>query len=107
MTAALIVINWAAALVVLAEAMNKLERSAPLRAGLCSHTRLVESLKAVAWLLLALGSAGELAAPIIAVCGIEPGVAVIFLGEPKPSLTGTSVLLGFAVLIIRTRVKEG
>lgn len=104
---ALHLVNWVAALIVLAEAMNKLERSAPLRAGLCPHTRLVEALKALAWLLLALGSAGELAAPIMAVCDIEPGVAVIFLGDPNPSLTGTSVLLGFAVLIIRTRVKEG
>ena len=104
---ALHLLHWVAATIVLAEAMNKLERSAPLRTGLCPHTRLVEALKALAWLLLALGSAGELAAPVIAAWGIEPGMAVIFLGDPQPSLTGTSVLLGFAVLIIRTRVKEG
>ncbi len=107
MTQALHLVHWVAALVVLAEAMNKLERCSPLARGLSAHERLVDGLKAVAWLLLALGSAGELAAPVLVWLSIEPGLAVIFTGDARPTLSGTTVLVGFAVLIVRTRVKEG
>ncbi len=107
MTLALEVVHSVAALVVLAEAMNKLERCSPLAAGLSPHERLVDGLKATAWLLLALGSAGELASPVLMSLGVEPGLALIFMGEPRPTLSGTAVLAGFAVLIVRTRVKEG
>ena len=103
----LVVVNTLAAVVVLAEAMNKLERCNPLARGIDAHARLVDSLKAVAWLLLALGAAGELAAPILVVAEIPPGLAAAFLGAPRPSLGTTATLAGFAVLIVRTRVKEG
>lgn len=93
MTAALYLIHWLAGLVVLAEALNKLERVDPLAAGLTPRTRLVDSLKAVAWLLLALGAGGALITPLL---GLAPA-----------TLQDVAVLAGFAVLIVRTRVKEG
>lgn len=86
-------VHWVAALVVLAEALNKLERCAPLRAGLTPHQRLVDGLKALAWGLLALGAGGSLLAPV--------------LGERPPNAEGVCIVLGFATLIVRTRVKEG
>lgn len=86
-------LHWLAALVILAEALNKAERTAPLRAGLRPRERLTEALKALAWALLALGAGGGLAGP--------------FLNQPPPTLADACVAAGFAVLIVRTRVKEG
>ena len=86
-------IHWLACLIVLAEALNKLERTAPCRPGLAPHTRLVEWLKAVAWALLAIGAAGGLITP--------------FTHLEAPTLQDTCIAGGFAVLIVRTRFKEG
>lgn len=93
MTTALAILHWLAGLIVLAEALNKLERTAPCRRGLCLRDRATEWLKAVAWALLALGGAGAVITP--------------FLPLEAPTLQDACVLLGFAVLIVRTRVKEG
>lgn len=82
-----------AGLVILAEALNKLERTSPLRASLAPRQRVTEWLKAVAWALLALGGGGAVAAP--------------FLHLGAPTLQDTCIAAGFAVLIFRTRVKEG
>jgi hypothetical protein len=86
-------LHWLASLVILAEALNKAERTAPLRAGLTARERVTEGLKAAAWLLLALGAAGGLARPL--------------LGLAAPTLPEVCIAAGFAVLIVRTRVKEG
>lgn len=93
MTFALHLIYWAAGFVVLAEALNKLERTAPCRRGLAWRVRTTEWLKAIAWMLLAVGGAGALASP--------------FLPNAAPSPQDVCIVLGFAVLIVRTRVKEG
>ena len=45
---ALQIVHWLAALIVLAEALNKLERTAPCAPGLTPHQRLVDGLKALA-----------------------------------------------------------
>lgn len=107
--------NWmqivaaAAAAVVLAEALNKLERADPFdgRRGLAprlwglawllapwawKRDRVVVGLKIVGWSLLALGAAGYLVRLFLPVPWFPPDVAVI---------------AGFAVLIVRSRVKEG
>lgn len=93
MTAILQWLHCLAGLIVLAEALNKLERTAPLAPGLTPRERLTDWLKALAWSLLALGGAGALAAPI--------------LHLEQPTLQDVCIVLGFAVLIVRTRVKEG
>jgi hypothetical protein len=95
-----------AAVVVLAEALNKLERTAPLRPGLEPQARLVDGLKALAWLLLALGAAGAIAAPLLLAAGLD-SVHLPLLRLDTPTLDQVCVLAGFAVLIVRTRVKEG
>lgn len=107
--------NWlqiimvVAALVVLAEALNKLERADPFggRRGLAPRlmglawllvpwrwrrTHIVTVLKIIGWSLMAFGAAGHLAGLLFGRSWISADVAV---------------LAGFATLIIRSRVKEG
>lgn len=103
---ALHIIHTVAALVVLAEALNKLERTCPLAAGLTKHQRLMDGLKAMAWSLLALGSGTALLGLLLAGMGIHSG-AVDALRLGPPDLSDTAIMAGFAVLIFRTRVKEG
>lgn len=105
MSSALLVVHWVSAFVVLAEALNKIERTAPFARGLTLRTRVVDTLKAVAWVLMAIGAAGELAGPVLALAGVSPNSG--FAPTAPPTVTATAVLAGFAVLIVRTRVKEG
>ena len=86
-------IHFVAGFITLAEALNKLERCHPLQRGMGWRRAVTEWLKAAAWSLLAVGSAGAVATP--------------FLHMEKPTLQDACVLVGFAVLIVRTRVKEG
>lgn len=107
MSEAIQVLHVLAGLIVLAEALNKLERCAPFAHGLTAHERLVDGLKALAWFLLAMGSAGALAAPLLRALGMPAEAGGEFSRLERPTLAETLVLAGFAVLIIRTRVKEG
>ncbi|HQS59716.1 MAG: hypothetical protein B7Y56_02960 [Gallionellales bacterium 35-53-114] len=100
------VIHWFAGLIVLAEALNKLERTDPCARGLSIHQRVVDGLKATAWLLLAAGAGGAVATPILGWLGIN-NLNFPLMRPGPPTFESTAVLLGFAVLIIRTRVKEG
>ena len=86
-------LHWLAGVVVLAEALNKLQRSAPCAGGLSRQARTTVWLKVVAWALLAVGGAGAMVTPLMR---LQP-----------PSLQDACVMLGFAVLIVRTRVKKG
>lgn len=92
-------IHCLAGLVILAEALNKLERTRPplvpppVRAPLRPRDVCAAWLKRIAWFLLALGGAGALAAPLF--------------NPTPPSLEHVCIAVGFAVLIVRTRVKEG
>lgn len=98
--------HWLAGLIVLAEALNKLERVTPFAPNMTPHNRLVDALKALAWMLLAMGAAGAVAAPVLLALGVQ-SMHVPMLPLERPTLAETLVLLGFAVLIVRTRVKEG
>lgn len=106
MSAAMLILHWLAAFVVMAEALNKLERTAPFAPGLTPHKRLVDGLKALAWLLLAMGAGGGLIGPFLQPLGLQETPSR-WWSHAQPSLAETAVLLGFAVLIVRTRVKEG
>lgn len=87
------ILHWLAALVILAEALNKAERTDPRRDGLTPRERAAEWLKAAAWVLLAMGGAGVLVSPL--------------LSAAHRQLADACIALGFATLIVRTRVKEG
>lgn len=80
-------------IVVLAEALNKLERTCPCARGITPHQRLLAWLKAIAWLLLAWAGAGALVGP--------------FFGQAPPTLRELAMFGGFTTLIVRTRFKEG
>ena len=56
--------------------------------------------------LLALGAGGAVAAPLLLSLGVHSGSMPLMRLE-HPTVAETSVLLGFAVLIVRTRIKEG
>lgn len=79
--------------VVLAEALNKLERTCPCAHGITPHQRLLAWLKAIAWLLLAWAGGGALVGP--------------FFGQAPPTLRELAMFGGFTTLIVRTRFKEG
>lgn len=100
---ALHIIHTVAALLVLAEALNKLERTNPCAPSLTPHQRIVDGLKAAAWLLLAFGGGTAL---LLSMFGLHSGPATT-LALTEPDLSDTAVMAGFAVLIVRTRVKEG
>lgn len=107
MSALIHTLHIVSALIVLAEALNKLERCAPLARGMSRHARVVDGLKALAWLLLALGAAGALASPVLLASGFDPAAVGAWLRMGPPTLDQALTMAGFAVLIIRTRVKEG
>ena len=100
------ILHWLCAFVVMAEALNKLERTAPFAPGMTIHARLVDGLKALAWLLLAMGAGGGLIGPFLQPMGIA-APTIPLLAHLAPSLAEVCVMAGFAVLIVRTRVKEG
>lgn len=92
-TTLLAVLHWFAGVIVLAEALNKLERTDPLAPGMQARVRVSAWFKTMAWLSLAIGAGGALVTP--------------FLGLERPTLQDAAVLSGFALLIIRSRFKEG
>lgn len=100
------IIHFLAGVIVLAEALNKLERTSPCAPGMSLHDRIVDGLKAAAWALLAIGAGGAVASPVMLALGVHAGSSDMLRIE-RPTIAETAVLLGFAVLIIRTRVKEG
>ena len=104
------ILHFAAGVIVLAEALNKLERTAPCRPGLTPRERATEWLKALARPLLALGGAGAFVAPLLpSLPVLQPAgpLLPLLLPTQTPTLHDVCVIVGFAVLIVRTRVKEG
>lgn len=89
----LTLIDVIAGLIVLAEATNKLHRCDVWgRRHDGARAVLVEALKVAAWFLLALGAGGAVAQPLLQL--------------PAPGIVEVCTMLGFAVLIVRTRLKE-
>lgn len=85
--------HWAGGVVILAEALNKLHRTDIFERGLPHRDRLLAFLKLCTWALLAAGGGGAFVTPLLPV--------------EAPTLQDVCVVCGFAVLIIRTRIKEG
>lgn len=96
-------LHWISGLIVLAEALNKLERCTPFARGLTRYARVVDLLKALAWASLALGAGGAVSKPILTLLGTTHIPKFLI---DTPTIANTAILFGFAVLIIRTRVRE-
>ena len=84
--------HFVAGMIVLAEALNKLERYAPFARGIGGKARFAALLKCLGWMLLATGGAGAMVTPLLQ---LEP-----------PTLQDCAVIVGFSVLIVRSRFKE-
>jgi hypothetical protein len=85
-------LHFVSGLIILAEALNKLERTDPYMPGASARQRLVVGLKLLAWYALATGGAGALAAPLLAL--------------ERSSFQDVAIIAGFATLIVRSRLKE-
>lgn len=107
MSTVLQIVHAIAGLIVVAEALNKLERTNLISRGISNRQRAAEALKALAWILLALGAAGSLAAPVLLAIGVPADAGGVLSRLERPTLAEVLVLAGFATLIVRTRVKEG
>lgn len=107
MIATLKFLHWMAGLIILAEALNKLDRTPLLECGLSHHARLLAVLKALAWGVLAFGAGVALLAPLLLELGWPAGYYRTWLQLERPTGTGAAVMVGVALLIVRTRVKEG
>jgi len=94
MNAVVLALHSLSAFVILIEALNKAERTDPFQPALAPRQRAAEWLKAAAWALLSLGAAGALVAPLLH-------------GTQPPGVADLCIAAGFAVLIVKTRVKEG
>lgn len=92
MTTAIYLAHWLGALVVLAEAFNKLERTNLWACGLTLRERAVVWLKSLAWWALSIGAGGALVTPLMQL--------------ERPTLQDAAFVAGFAVLIVRSRLKE-
>jgi hypothetical protein len=99
-------IHAVAGLIVLIEAINKLERTCPTAKGLTQRARLIEVLKAIAWFPIAIGAAGAVSGPIFLFVGSDPNTFIHLLRVEHPTLAEVCVMVGVAILVIRTRTKE-
>jgi hypothetical protein len=106
-TSILPVLHWIAAVPVLAEAMNKLERTNPFESFLSRRARVIVWAKVAAWLLLGMSAACAIARPAfeswLQARGLAFGPIVIL---NRPSLMDVMCMAGFALLIVRSRLKE-
>jgi membrane-associated PAP2 superfamily phosphatase len=99
-------LHWVACFVVMAEGLNKLERTPPLQRGQRPREYLVVLLKVAAWILLVLGAAGGVARPWVVVpIGGSFHFATVLIVD-RVSLVDLLFAGGFALLIVRSRFKE-
>lgn len=102
MSVALTAVHAAADLVIVTEAVYKLELAYPCARGISARVRLLQVLKSLAWLLLAFGAGASLLLPLLGSAWAASPSQLL----PLPTLENTAITVGFAVLIIRTRFKE-
>ena len=95
-------IHWISGVVVLAEALNKLERTRPFVRGVT-----IETLGAAGWFLVAMGAGGAAITPVLLAFGVRSDLQTILMRLERPTLAEVAVMLGFACLVLRARFKEG
>ena len=87
--------------------INRMMAARLLKEAGCTGVLVDDGLKALAWCLLAIGAGGAVISPALPLLGIDQFSAGTLMRVERPTLAETSVMLGFAVLIVRTRIKEG
>jgi len=93
------------AFVVMAEALNKIERVCPLADGLTNKDRWLDVIKGVAWVSMAIGAGGAIASPVLFALGIPASSTQPFFHKP-PSFAEVATMFGLAAFIVRNRLKE-
>lgn len=86
------VLYYVGSFLVMAEALNKLERIRKYLPTVNAKERSKVALSVVAWFLTAIGSAGAM--------------ATLVLPIPHSDLQDTAMIVGFALLLISKRVRE-
>jgi hypothetical protein len=92
MTVALIIVHALAGLIVLAEALNKLERTNLRCTWMTPRQRAITAMKAASWAAIAVASAGAAVGPL--------------MYSAVPSLADAAMMAGFAGLVVRSRLQE-
>lgn len=85
-------VYWFAAFVVLAESLNKLQRTDVLRHGMTLWMRLREAMNALGWACFAIGSGGAWVSPL--------------LQSHRVRLQDAAVMLGLSLFVVHRRLKE-
>ena len=93
MALVILAVQLIAAFIVEAEALNKIERADPRTLSVRSRAGWVAILKVAGWVVLAIGAGGALMTPLVP-------------GAQAPDWWNVCTLAGFAVLIVRTRLRE-
>ena len=86
------IVYWCAALVVLAEALNKLQRTDILRRGMTRWARFREILNALGWACFAIGAGGAWVSPL--------------LYSRTVHVQDVVVMAGLALFVVHRRLKE-
>ncbi len=102
MSTVLQLLHWLAGMIVLAEALNKLERIRLFERGIT-----IETLGAMGWLMVAMGAGGAVITPVLLMLGFKPYLHTILMRLERPTFAEVVVLMGFAFLVLRARLKEG
>lgn len=99
----LVLLHWLAGVVILAEAANKLHRTDPLARSLSARERGVALAKVFAWICLAIAAGGAVIRPFVRANHWAPHSLLVI---DRVSLVDVLALVGFALLIVRSRFKE-
>lgn len=93
----LIVLHWIAAMVLLIEAINRIESCKFLRSGLCASARVAGFAKGMAYCLVALAAGGALISPVLRALEFPVGIWV----NPVPSVSECMAYIAWSIIIVR------
>lgn len=98
----LVLLQMASALILILEAINKSHQCALLQSGIPIGKRVALVAKALAWMVIALASAGALIAPVLR--SIQTPTFGPMWINPVPSVSECGLFVAFATLVVRSWV---
>lgn len=98
------VLHWIAALVIAVQSTDRLFQCPLMERGIKPIDRFYRAIKGAAWACMAFASFGVLAAPFFSATGFH-GVTLILVNQP-PNVSEVGIYVGFALLIVRSWVRE-
>lgn len=98
-------VYWLSALIIAAEGLNKLERTAPFAKGLTGYERSMGAIKSMAWLLLTFGALLIVSSPWMPATMLHAGfIKIVF--HKAVSTSEAACVVGFALHVLRARLME-